>query len=192
MKTNKATLVIAIGAILAILSACSNMEDQKNQDNTMQARELTAEEYQAYAYQNAITDVLQQHDTIQKSANGNEVVAIAEMRTINLTACPTDFATAYMNHIHARERATQIQGVLEEFKRKKSLGKAVLEEWLLSNNAVNNTIETERELEASASRAHNLITNSFNEVERIAVSYGARLPGQTPPPPASINGIIMS
>lgn len=97
----------------------------------------------------------------QSSENADSVSeVVARMRAIDTSDCPADFRTAYLAHIHAWEEAEK---VVQEAR---NLGKpdGFWEELKAAS------------LKNAGNAASQKISQTFQEVERVAVLHGATLP----------------
>lgn len=101
-------------------------------------------------------------------ASGNALRYVGGMRAIDLSHCPPDFQVAYLRHVHAWDSAQQemahnqgLSGVIKGF-----FGGIV---GPVAGYDVYNTASKEHE---GAIRA---ITESWNDVELIALKYGVSL-----------------
>lgn len=166
--------IMVLAALSLGLSACSNSEQDTSRQEEQRAQ-------QAMANKTAITSVLHQGATISANANGDYGRSASAMRTIDLTRCPSDFATAYLDHIHAWEDAANAQ--LKSEALKKSEGNAVAGGIVATVTGSEATpfsdhLKAENEANRQLSQASAEIIRTRQVVERIAIGYGAILPGQ--------------
>jgi hypothetical protein len=132
-------------------------------------------------YDVKISAILQQDAAIVPAANGDDTAVATEMRRLDLSQCPSDFATVYVDHIHAWDRSAEIQRALTMIGSADNTKKVLIETALQKifgsdHNALSDALEQETALKAAAVEASKQIKATFDEVERVAVSYGARLP----------------
>jgi hypothetical protein len=100
------------------------------------------------------------------------------MRAIDLSQTPTDFRQAYLEHIFAWERGLRARRTFDELATGDNRGQAVaagLACALLDcrTNPIDSQIEAEERLREEIRLAQGQITSTFQEVQRIAVRYGA-------------------
>jgi len=132
-------------------------------------------------YKKNISSVLQLDANISNISGGDETKQCEEMRKIDLSDCPKDFTVAYVDHIHAWEEAARIDRAYKKFKKEVNL-EDIIEESVLNevfgtgHNVIKNAVDFEEKLKENGRIASENIHTTFNEVERIAASYGATLP----------------
>jgi hypothetical protein len=108
-------------------------------------------------------------------------MTVSEMRSIDLTQCPSDFSVAYLDHIHAWEKAEKIYEARKKLNSDQNVS-TTLVAGLISEivgsgyTPIRNAIEADDELKRLADNASDQIKETFNDVERIALTYGAALP----------------
>lgn len=157
-----------------MLTACTD-----SGTNTIQ--QPTAEEQRAQRYANAITTLLAQDVQVNRQSKGDNTQLVAEMRKLDMSQCPRDFALAYLDHIHAWGEAAEIQQALKALRSDKNVGdvmKLTIIQKLFGSDetALSNALEMEKKLLSAAQNTSALINETYHEVERIAVAYGATLP----------------
>lgn len=137
---------------------------------------------QALAYKSAITTLLAQDYTISVSLYSSDKNRVAEeMRKLDMSQCPRDFAVAYLDHIYAWEDAGKIQRAERALHSDENIGNVLGQQLMQSifssdESALRDAAETETRLRAAAEAASSRIITTFHKVERIAVAYGATLP----------------
>lgn len=128
----------------------------------------------------AIESVLNQDSG--SSRNGNGVAgAVQQMKAIDTSGCPGDFRAAYLAHIHAWEAMYEIQQQAIRLKNESNSDGAVVESFIRGFmgdpfGKVNEQINAQNQLAMAAQNAHQQIKLTFNKVQEIAVTYGAKLP----------------
>lgn len=132
-------------------------------------------------YSSAITKVLQQDATRPSNWNGDKAVVVDIMRQIDLSQCPNDFSKAYVDHIHAWERAADIQQVLMLVRSDDNVKQALIDTALQKifgseSNALADALEQEAALKQAEAESSKQIKTTFEQVESIAAGYGASLP----------------
>ena len=132
----------------------------------------------------AIENVLQADKGTSPNAKSiGEVVT--RMRAIDGSKCPKEFQSAYLTHIHAWERGAQWERRATEFHKNsaepsqfvESFVRGFLGDPLGKMNEVN-AARTEFEREAQAIQKE--IQQTFQDVEKVALKYGAKLPQAKP------------
>jgi len=192
--------VAVLGMFLAV-SACGPSEQEKQaqaaqlaaqqaaeQAKQAQAAELAKQQaeqeriaQQQAAYKTAIETVLKANAGLSSTSGQSQTAHAQAMRAIDLTACPTDFAAAYTTHIQAWERAGNIQKSLGELKSDANVTRTVAESILgditgSKQKPIGQAVALNKRLTVQHAEANTQITETFNEVERIAVTYGATVP----------------
>lgn len=117
---------------------------------------------------------------ISIDANGirNYDIQASEMRKIDFSQCPSDFATAYLEHIHAWEDAAKIRRAEANLKEQGGLAAVAGIIAELTNSEAtpfSNYLEAESELNRLAISTGEEITRTWKNVELIAVKYGGTL-----------------
>lgn len=115
------------------------------------------------------------------SANAKSIgEVVTRMRAIDGSKCPKDFQAAYLTHIHAWERGVQWERQATEFHKNTSETSALVESFVrgflgdpLGKMNEINAGRTEFEREAQAIQKE--IQRTFQEVEKVALKYGAKL-----------------
>lgn len=131
-------------------------------------------------YAVSIRTVLETDDNLTATSNGNYDVQAEAMRRIDLSQCPNDFATAYVDHIHAWEYAAKIKRAQKELNSDDNI-KAVLASQLFSelfgtaSTPVADAIDAGEKLRTLANDASAQISSTYDNVEHVAASYGAQL-----------------
>lgn len=110
-----------------------------------------------------IERVLQEDSESSENAESVSEV-VARMRAIDTSGCPADFRTAYLAHIHAWEEARKVE------QEAKKLGKP--DGFWDGLQAIS--------LKNAGNSASQKIGQTFQEVERVAVLHGAKLPSPKP------------
>lgn len=182
MKNTLYTLQgIAILVSFLFLSSCfpvNSSEQPKALLVPQQSLEQKAEEQKA-AYAANITALLQADHDI--SGSGDYTEYSTAMRKLNLSGCPTDFAAAYVDHIHAWEEAGLIQRAQKQLNSdeniKATIVASVLADLLGADAApIHDAAEAEAELKKGMENALLKVRETFNKVEHLAANYGATLP----------------
>lgn len=136
---------------------------------------------QRAAYRAAIEDVVKQDAALGAVSGGSETRQAQAMRAIDLSRCPSDFAEAYTVHIQAWERAAAIQRDLDRLNSddnvSETIARSIIADLGGSDAApIHDAVELNNRLKADHQQAVLIIKESFNDVERVAVSYGATVP----------------
>jgi|GEM_PF-2488041 len=164
----------SLGA-LAVKEYGSQLRAQEEAEKERQAKQ------QAIAYQNAIITLLAQDSAVSNFYLGDDSRVAAAMRNLDISQCPREFAVAYVDHIHAWEDAGNIQRALQDMKGNDKASETMLLEIIqrlsgAKESAWDDAQEKNKQLQAAAEIASANIKETFREVERIAVAYGATLP----------------
>jgi hypothetical protein len=186
MKSLKHPPFVALAAIMLFLSACGDsaaVELQRTQQEQAEAQHRAEEEarqQQLEAYKMAVVTVLKADSTIGATSNGNFTAQALAMRRLDLSQCPRDFATAYIDHVHAWENAAEIMEALAKLRSEENVKDALVKTLLQKlfgsdNNAIEDAVQAEDMLKEAALKSTEKIKSTYQEVERIAVSYGASL-----------------
>jgi hypothetical protein len=120
------------------------------------------------------------------SANAKSIGEIVtRMRAIDGSKCPKEFQSAYLTHIHAWERGAQWERRAAEFHKNSSEPSQFVESFVrgflgdpLGKMNEVNAARTEFEREAQAIQKE--IQQTFQDVEKVALKYGAKLPQAKP------------
>ena len=170
--------------ILFFLYSCSSSENSKNnyldESNKVETeQERIQKENMKILYKNSINSVLISDNNLALISGGDKNRQALEMRKIDISNCPSDFATAYIDHIHAWEDAGKVQQAQDELKKYADLAAVAGIIATLSESEAtpfSNYLEAERELNRLSIIASDEIENTWKKIEHIAVSYGASLP----------------
>src|ERR1700761_5092079 len=173
--------------LLLIVTSCSRCKpgsdqvaDDSNATNVASIN-ATQIEQQKKEYATNITDCLAADVKASTESNGDYTLLTQAMRRIDLSKCPTDFATAYLDHIHAWEDAAKIQRARKELNSDENVKSTLfLSLWSdifnTKDTPITDALEASNELRRKAAEASEKIRITFQDVEHIAVSYGGTLP----------------
>jgi uncharacterized membrane-anchored protein YjiN (DUF445 family) len=182
---NRIVLKLCCFVILAassVISSCDNGEAQARAVEQQRiAEEKLAQEQQELQFKNSITKVLSEDAGIASVSHGSATIQAQEMRKIDISQCPADFSTAYVDHIHAWEFSAKVQRALNELNSNENEGKVIADQiWAelfgTGETPIADAVELDDKLKEQAEIASGEIKSTFNKVEHIAVSYGAVLP----------------
>lgn len=176
---------LTFGLILVSVVFCS-CKDSSNQSvtqaNTAAVNSLLAaqknEVLQKQAYAKSITECLVEN---QKTFSFNTEARTEAMRNIDLSKCPTDFASVYMKYIHAWEDAALIQRAQKDLISDQNIESTALQSLLANifktnDSPISDAVQASYALNQKANEAEQNIHKTYEEVEDIAVYYGATLP----------------
>lgn len=135
---------------------------------------------QEFKGRRAIEGVLKK-DKGTSAGTTNIFEVVRRMRAIDTSGCPTDFREAYLIHVHAweslGEAAEQARAFIAARKGANDFVEGFIRGFLGDPlGKVNETIDARNQLQASLHEAGLQVKETFNQVERIAVAHGARLP----------------
>lgn len=171
MKSTIKVYLTVFVSLWLLMSSCFNQDAKKSERM----------EQQKLAFKTSIISLLQSDSKIGSISNGDCTKQAAAMRVLDLSQCPSDFATAYVAHIHAWEYAAKIQRARAKLNSDESVQDILISEGL--NEALGtdahpliDALEADNELKKLANVALDKITETYNRVELIATSYGASLP----------------
>jgi hypothetical protein len=128
----------------------------------------------------AIEDVLKQDAACnQDSASVAEVVG--RMRAIDTSACPNDFRSAYLGHVHAWDMMADMEREAVELKNQSESAATIVESFIrgfLGNpfGKAGEPGDAQSQLQKRFKEAAQQIKLTFHHVEEVAVAHGARLP----------------
>ena len=167
--------------IAAIRQANEAQAAQAHADSiklALQEEELRKERQQTL-YKTEITSVLHQDASVV--ATGIYYDRVAKMRMFDLSKCPNDFSAAFVDHIHAWERAAEIQRALKRFESDDNiqtvLATAFWQKLFGSDeDAFRDAKVVDAKLKSALGDANENISNTYDKVEHIAATYGATLP----------------
>jgi hypothetical protein len=128
----------------------------------------------------AIESVLQQDSTTSSGATSVGEV-LSHMRAIDTSGCPTDFQAAYLAHIHAWEKMGQVEIEAAAFKSDREGAGDFVEGFIRGflgdpMGKANEIHEAQNQLQKEYQEAGQEIKQTFNQVQEMAVKYGAKLP----------------
>ncbi|WP_165235355.1 hypothetical protein [Aquisphaera insulae] len=115
-----------------------------------------------------------------KTSDGARTVAevVARMRAIDTGGCPRDFASAYLNHIHAWEKLGSVERQLAAYDSRYNSGSAFLEAFfrgmVFDFEMSKESSAVRREIQTAYNTASLEVKTSFQHVEQVALSYGVR------------------
>lgn len=137
------------------------------------------EEEQRQNYIRAINSVLNADAEARNTSNGDHALCASKMRDIDISQCPSDFATVYVEHLQAWEYSAKIRKDKKALKEQE--GAAVAGGILTTVAGSNATpysdyVKAVKEMEQLAVHANDEIRRTWKIVERTAVSHGATLP----------------
>ena len=127
----------------------------------------------------SIESVLQQDSLTEQGATSIAEV-VKRMRAIDLSSCPPDFRSAYVQHIHAWESAAAIEQEYAAFNNRYNSGGALMESFfrgvVFDFGMVGESNEALEKIANHQQQVSSEIRNTFHTVENIAVEHGANLP----------------
>lgn len=133
----------------------------------------------AVAYAGSIQVVLQQDVPLE---TGSETVdeRIQRLKSIKMDGCPTDFRLAYLNYIHAWEALSDVQRDMSDLRRQQKQNETAdtidaISRWFkLDFTSKAQELDAPRqELYKKGKMAYQRIKEEHDEVEKLAVKYGA-------------------
>lgn len=128
----------------------------------------------------SIESVLQADSTTTTGATSVADV-VNRMRAIDLSKCPKDFAAAYVAHIHAWELLADVEQQGRAYDANFNSGGAMVESFLRGFigdpfGKTNESIAARNQLVTNYNSAQQQIKQTFQRVEELAVSHGAKMP----------------
>jgi hypothetical protein len=154
---------------------------EKAELERQQAAELEKEAKQKKAYATAITTCLAADSKTAIGNSNSPSEQSREMRQIDLSLCPNDFATAYVDHIHAWEDYARYKVDWDKLESddniKSTLLQSIIDDAFGSNAApIKDAADAEQQLKEAMKSALEKIHTTYQDVEHVAVSYGGTLP----------------
>jgi hypothetical protein len=116
-----------------------------------------------------------------KTAPGatSDMEVVTRMRAINLNGCPQDFSAAYLTHIHAWEKLTDVEREAVALDQRYNSNSALLESFLrgivFDFGMVGEASAAQQRLQSNYNSTSGEIRSSYQKIEQIALSYGASL-----------------
>jgi hypothetical protein len=106
---------------------------------------------------------------------------VERMRDIDTSACPGDFRSAYLTHIHAWQDLADVERNVIAFKKEANSDGVVVEAFIRGFlgdplGKVNEIEAAQTQLQRDYKEARSSIRQTFNHVEDVALSYGATVP----------------
>ena len=110
---------------------------------------------------------------------------VKRMRAIDSSRCPKDFQSAYLTHIHAWERALQLEQRALEFQKSNSETTLFVESFVRGFlgdplGKMNEVNAVKSDFAREVQTVQKEIQQTFHEVEKVALKYGAKLPQANP------------
>jgi len=177
---NKIGKIVFVIFLLTFYS-CNN---SSNQEQNHESQKIFNENQKALMRKNlianSITEVLKEDKEISNYTNHDPKKQADEMRNIDLSACPSDFSVAYVDHIHAWEDYARTVKVWNQWISDENINNLILEAYFneilgTDVNTYDNAVEVENKIKNQLLLDENKIRETFQEVERIAIKYGAKL-----------------
>ncbi|HYI63259.1 MAG TPA: hypothetical protein VEW71_00085 [Allosphingosinicella sp.] len=114
----------------------------------------------------------------QTSGHGNQPSRVTAMRAIDLSATPTDFRQAFLEHVFAWERRVRAQQAWTQLTSRGDEGEILVggilcEVLACPENPIANRLDAEARLQQEMRTADGEIGATYREVQRIAVHHGA-------------------
>ena len=166
-------LPILACAIVGLLSGCESEAHSGPRSPGGSASAATV-----LSIEKVLREDQQTNDNVENTAD-----VVSRMRSIDLSSCPGDFRVAYMKHIHAWECMLAVERQAATFENDYNSGGAFLEAFLRGMFFDFGIVdEADRELQslrANYDRTINQIRDTFQHVETVAVTHGARSPSRT-------------
>jgi flagellar basal body-associated protein FliL len=162
-------LLVVIGMIVGGNSSSDGSSGQQAQEARQQAQ-----------IRSAIETVLQQDAGTTTGVNSVAEV-VNRMRAIDMSGCPNDFRAAYLGNIHAWEAMADVEQQAIQLKKEGDSSGAYVEAFVRGFmgdpfGKVKDEMQAQNQLQQNANSAKQQIQQTFNQVEEIAVAYGANLP----------------
>ena len=128
----------------------------------------------------AIESVLQQDATTTAGVNSVEEI-VSRMRAIDISGCPNDFRSAYIDHVHAWEAMANVEQQAIQLKNESNSAGAYVEAFVRGFmldpfGKSNEEMQAQNQLQREANSAKQQIIQTWNQVEGVAVANGAILP----------------
>ena len=101
------------------------------------------------------------------------------MRSIDLSDCPSDFRVAYMAHIHAWDEAAAVMAAndkLDSNEDSDAIAGGLATIFGSSATPWQDHLDAKENIRRLAAQADADIKSTFNQVELVAAAYGARVP----------------
>lgn len=127
-------------------------------------------------YRSAIEKALHEDALTGKDPTPGHVAA---MRQVDISDCPQEFRTAYMNHIHAWDEAAavaQAKAKLDHDEDAAAFAGALASLFNSDATPWSDHLRAEQEAERLTAVASKDIASTWQEIENLAGKYGARLP----------------
>lgn len=126
-----------------------------------------------------IETVLQQDASIPQGSSAS--VVASRMQTFDTMNCPSEFREAFLVHTQAWSNAARIDRSLAVLNSDENIGNTLGQQLVDSLFKTGNTpyrdhADADRRLRAARSAAFDDIRTTYQDVQRVAVRYGARLP----------------
>ena len=111
-------------------------------------------------------------------SHGVTQARVDAMRAIDVSRTPTDFREAYLEHIFAWERRVRAERAWRELTSDENTGPVVIGGIVCAaigceRNPIDTRVEAEERLKAEIRAAQDQVSSTFQDVQRIAVRYGA-------------------
>lgn len=128
----------------------------------------------------AIEQVLEADATCNQGVTSVAEVVI-RMRAVDTSACPNDFRSAYLAHVHAWDMMADVEREAISLKAESESADAMIEAFIRGFlgdpfGKVNEIGEAKNQLQRSFKEAARQVKVTFHRVEEIAVAHGASLP----------------
>jgi len=180
-NSNKHAAFIWGGIIAVLLLAVLNaFMPEKGSTGTVSSEGAVVPSHQQAKMRAAIERVLQQDRGTNTGASSvGEIVP--RMRAIETSECPNDFRAAYLAHIHAWESMGQVEQQARAFKADREGAGDVVEGFIRGflgdpMGKANEIQDAQNQLQRAYQSASQQVKQTFNQVEEMAVAYGASLP----------------
>jgi hypothetical protein len=162
-------VLVVIGMLAGGNSNTGGSSGGQSQDSRQQAQ-----------IRSTIENVMQQDAATTTGANSVAEV-VNRMRAIDMSGCPNDFREAYLGNIHAWEAMAVVEQQAKQFADENNSIGTYVESFVRGMmmdpfGKANEIKQTQNQLQQDYNSAQQQIRQTFNQVEEIAVGYGANLP----------------
>jgi hypothetical protein len=168
--------LIALFLVLIVIVMIAGRNSNSSDSSEQQAQETR----QQARIRSTIEGVLQQ-DAVTGAGTSSVAQIVDRMRAIDTSGCPNDFRVAYVTYIHAGEAMVDVEQRAIQFEKDSNSTGAYVEAFIRGVmmdpfGKAKEEMQTQNQLQRDAAAAAQQIRQSHNQVEEIAVSYGANLP----------------
>ena len=116
------------------------------------------------------------------TGTSTDAARVQAMQAIDTTGCPTEFRTAYFDHIEAWKRAMQVESAWATLNSDDNVKHTLILGWLagilgVSATPIADHIDAENRLKELRAAASSQIADTYTVVRRVALTYGVDFKG---------------